>query len=427
MGKADYSPTPSSFPVPDLLAQFTAFNANYTAELADLTSSLKAAYATFGALAQQHPSAITTCAVQRFTECKLQLATTANFSLGWTILREIQLLLAAPPDTWPDDGQSPVDGGWGTCYHAFHWRLEASYDAIADLADQGLAPALPVTLFDRVNSPAALLAWLRAQTHVDIARTGTNTVVAANDGNADLLRLIHKQLPATYAWHPGLWDALTNFTLHEWRDGASGAWGPTYAMPGGGPSLTVPDLSTTFHIAKYYSEYGISVGGWDELAATVVGLVGVPFPWGQLLPGGSPWNHNLYDTATLFALAWPTASPAARAAMAAQSATWLNFTLSTLQEDGAWPRSEYDETAETAQYYGASALARFGFFNESACFWQPTPSSCHLGRSRKARSTIYDTVAASMLGKLAASHGKGSYYTSALDAIGLTIPLELRG
>ena len=418
---------PVGFPVPDLQAQFITFNANYTAEVAALTSSLHSAFTTFGALAAQHPDANTTCVVQRFTECKLQIATSANFSLGWAILGEIEQQLASPPDTWPGDSQSPRDGGWGTCYRQFYLRLEATYDAISDLTDQGQLPEFPITLFDGVNSPALLLAWLREQINVDVPRTGYNTVIVANDGNSNLLRLIHKQLPATYAWHPGLWDALANFTLREWRDETSGAWGPSYSVAGG--SLRVPDLSTTFHIAKYYGEYGVDVGLWDELAVTTVALVGVPFPWGQLMPDGTPLNHNLYDTATLFSLAWPSAAAPARAAMAAQAETWLNFTLTTLRGDGSWPTTRYDETGETAQYYGAGALAKFGFLNDSACFWSTaSPPACRVGRSRKARSAVYDSIAAHMFGKLAANHGRGSQYISALATdLGLTIPLGLRG
>jgi hypothetical protein len=98
----------AAFAVPDLKAQFTAFNSNYTAELDDLTDSLRKAYAAFIELVQKCPRANTTCAIQRFTECKLQIATTANFSLGWTILEEIQMLLRSPAADWPDDGQSPV-------------------------------------------------------------------------------------------------------------------------------------------------------------------------------------------------------------------------------------------------------------------------------------------------------------------------------
>jgi hypothetical protein len=421
---ASAAPPPARFPVPDVKKQFIAFNANYTAEAAALTAARRAAFARFEALAAAHPSAETACALQRLTECKLQIVTAANFSLGWTIMGEIDLLLAAPPSAWPGDRQSPVDGGWGTCYHGFYLRVEATYDAILALAGHGLAPPLPVTFFDPINSAPALLACLRALTNIDIARSGRDTVIAANTVNSNVLRLLHKQLPTTYKWQPGLGAALRNFTFAEWRGAASGAWGPTYAVAGGG-SLCVPDLSTTFHITKYYTEYGVDVGRWPALAQTTVDLVGVPFPWGQFTREGIPFNHNLYDTATLFRHAWP-AAPAVRPAMAAQAAEWLNFTLATLGADGAWARTAYDDSYETAQYFGTGVLQQLGFFN-TTCFWAAANATrCHGGRSGKARSTAYDSIAANLFGKLAASHGKGGDYTSALAKLGLDIPEQLQ-
>jgi hypothetical protein len=80
-----------------------------------------------------------------------------------------------------------------------------------------------------------------------------------------------------------------------------------------------------------------------------------------------------------------------------------------------------------SQYFGACTLQMFGFFNSSACFWsEDSPAECRLGRSHKAQSVVYDSIAANMFGKLAAQYGKGSYYISALQTLGLYIPLQLR-
>jgi hypothetical protein len=204
-----------------------------------------------------------------------------------------------------------------------------------------------------------LLSWFRSLININIIERGSNTVIAANDGNSNLLRLIHKQLPTTYTWHPELFRSLKNFTLYEWRNSTSGMWGPSYSMPDGS-MLQVPDLSTTFHIAKYYNEFGFDVGLWPELGQSTVDLVGVPFPWGQFTREGTPFNHNLYDTATLFALAWPASSAASRAAIAAQSRSWLNYTLSILQGDGSWPKTVYDDTEETAQV--GICMCEYGHF-----------------------------------------------------------------
>ena len=419
------------FPVPDLVQDFTSFNPNYLAELANLTTALTAAFTTFEVLAATHPNAHTSCITNRMNECELQIVQTANFTLGWIIMQEVQAQLATPPETWPaDDAQSPVDGGWGQCYHGLYLRIEATYDAIMNLMDQGLTPAIPVTLFDQLNSPQQLLDHLRDLVDVDIAETGANTVIAANTINSNILRLVHKQLPSNYVWHTGLWDALYDYTFQEWRDPASGAWGPWYVRPNGS-KYSVPDLSTTFHIAKYYGQdFGYSLGLLSELGNTVVDLVEVPFPWGQLTAQGIPFTHNLYDTAQLFMQSWPAATPSVRAAMAAQSYRWLNFTMSILdEEDGGWPKTAYDDTYETAQYFGVGTLSLFGFFNASACFWSEYAESadaCRLGRSYEERRVIYDKLAHNMFKKLANNGGSGSDYYDTLEKLGLVIPLSMR-
>ena len=417
------------FPVPNLQEQFKAYNPNYAEELANFTGALTVAYEKFAAIEAQHPSASTTCLIQRFTEAKMQVVSTANFRLGWTIMDEIEQQLATPPETWPvGDSQSPVDGGWGRCYHSFDWRLEATEGAVAALAEQGRLPAIPVTLLDQVNSPSLLLERLRSLVNVDILTSGVDTVVAANQVNSNLCRMIYRQQPSNYPWHPDLFRTLANYTLHEWRNRTSGYWGPTYAMADG-RRLQVPDLSTTFHNTKYYAAFGIDVGLWNELAQTTVNLVLVPFPWGQYTREGLPFNHNLYDTAQLFMQAWPAASPTVRAAMSAQSKRFLNFSLTMVEAsgDGSFPMTHYDESAQTAMYFGVGTLQLFGFFDAKACFWsQEDPSACLVGRSYEQRRVLYDQMAASAFRKLADSHGEGSDYIDALGKMGIVVPMPMR-
>lgn len=421
------------FPVPDISQQFKAFNPNYEVEKANFTAALEASYYAFETIVATHPGTVTTCMIQRLTQAKLQLLQTANFSLGWIIMAEIKEQLATPPESWPDDGQSPVDGGWGLCYHGFNWRLEVTQGAVAALAEQGRVPAIPVTMLDQVNSPTALLECLRSNILSDVPRTGTNTYIAANQINSNLVRMIHRGRPANYAWHPALFSTLKDFTFNEWRNQTSGYWGPSYAMADGNV-LQVPDLSTTFHIVKYYTEFGIDMGMWTELAQTTVDLWDVPFPWGQNAgpapsPGvGVPFVHNMYDVATLFGLAWPGASHSARAAMAAQSQLLLNFTLSLIDDDGVFPTTPYSESVATEQYFGAGTLVKFGFFSAAACFWaaEAAPGACMSGYTYESRRVLYDRMAGAMLGALAANRGKGGDYYDALEGLGLVMPLEMR-
>ena len=428
-----YASAAPRFPVPDLQQQYEAFNPNYAAEKANLTAALKDAYTSFEMIVAAHPGVVTTCMIQRLTQAKLQIIQTANFSLGWTIMAEIDQQLTTPPQSWPDDGQSPVDGGWGNCFHGFNWRLEATQGAVAALAEQGRVPAIPVTMLDQVNNPSLLLECLRSNILSDVLRTGTNTYIAANQINSNLVRMIHRRRPTNYAWHPDLFSTLSNFTFNEWRNTTSGYWGPSYAMADGAV-LQVPDLSTTFHTVKYYTEFGIDVGMWAELAQTTVDLWDVPFPWGQNAgpapsPGvGVPFVHNMFDVATLFGLAWPGASFSARAAMAAQSQVLLNFTLALIGDDGVFPTTPYSESSATEQYFGSGTLRLFGFFSSSACFWssEAPPGACMAGYTYESRRVLYDKMASSMFGALAAKKGAGGEYYSALEGLGLVVPLDMR-
>jgi hypothetical protein len=194
--------------------------------------------------------------------------------------------------------------------------------------------------------------------------------------------------------------------------------------------LQVPDLSQTFHITKYFTEFGIDVGLWSELGQTTVDLVDVPFPWGQYGPDGTPYNHNLYDTAQLFMQSWPSSSPALRAAMAQQSRHFLNFSLSMVEGagNGAFPWSPYtDVSAESAMYFGTGTLKLFGYFDARDCFWSmEDPSECRVGRSYEQRRVLYDRMAANVFGKLADNSGAGDDYYDVLEKLGIPLPLPMR-
>jgi hypothetical protein len=189
-------------------------------------------------------------------------------------------------------------------------------------------------------------------------------------------------------------------------------------------------MSQTFHITKYFTEFGIDVGLWSELGQTTVDLVDVPFPWGQYAPDGTPYNHNLYDTAQLFMQSWPASSPAVRAAMAKQSRHFLNFSLSMVEGagNGAFPWSPYtDVSAESAMYFGTGTLKLFGYFDARDCFWSmEDPSECLVGRSYEQRRVLYDRMAASVFGKLADNNGAGDDYYGVLDKLGIPLPLPMR-
>ena len=107
----------------------------------------------------------------------------------------------------------------------------------------------------------------------------------------------------------------------------------------------------------------------EKVVATALAIKDLDFPAGWLLRG-KHWDHLNMDVAELFRLGWPSASEAQKKAIAFELNNLLHWCLTeSLQPDGSFKFVEGDNSKEEGTYYGASFLARIGFFDKSKRFW----------------------------------------------------------
>jgi hypothetical protein len=257
------------------------------------------------------------------------------------------------------------------------------------------------------------------------------------------MRLILKGWPTNYVWTNGMKETLINYLLQVLRgecfpirgvcrlfswtsvDNTTGCWGSTYILSeDNGSIITVPDLSTTFHIATYLSNANVNMSGhWNELAAIVLQMQdSIPYPFGSITPPnlGQPlWNHNAYDIASLFSIVWPYVNESLRDSMASQLSKFINTTLGMLQPGGSWPLTIYDDSPETAEYFGVALLAVSGYFEPATkCFWSANDTAfCR--PSLPDPLVVTDQIASYIFHQLAKQGGAGTYYHSALQMMGL--------
>ncbi len=82
------------------------------------------------------------------------------------------------------------------------------------------------------------------------------------------------------------------------------------------------------------------------------------------------WNHDNMDVVALFHLGWAQVSAAHQKAIAAEIDHMLTWCLhDSLQPVGSFKVNIADGSLEDAEYYGASFLARVGFFDPAQRFW----------------------------------------------------------
>src|SRR5206468_12601997 len=116
------------------------------------------------------------------------------------------------------------------------------------------------------------------------------------------------------------------------------------------------------------------------------------------------------DVAELFRLGWPHASDEQKAAMSEQIEKMRRWCLDkSLQKDGSFAPMVGDGSIEEGTYYGASFLARIGYFDKSKRFW----TSAEFPESESVRTRILSFVEKH---KRAGATG-GVYYQGVLDEL----------
>jgi hypothetical protein len=346
------------------------------------------------------------CSHQLLSEARWRLASTADWPEIQAELDRLARLVARPETDRSPDAQDPIDGSWGRCSTAWFFRLDASYNRIAEMARSGEAPPHPPRFLDRVNDPRRLQEYLSSVAVSDIAHEGIDHRRELNIALADLMRLILRNKPAGYHWDPRLKARLMSLILGPLRDPATGFWGETYRR--GTASIRVPDVGVTFHVIRYL--HG-NVPDWPKVIDTLLAIKRLRYPQGWMR-GDSFLAHDLYDVAALFHLGWAHATEPQRAAMRIEIAAMLDWCLShTVRPDGSIVVMPGDDSVEAATYFAISLLHEVGYFDHANRFWTTGQFPAAPALAAKLRSRIAAALASGAGGE------GGGYYRSALEKL----------
>ena len=378
------------------LEEFTRFNPQYQAMKAARVERLRA----LAAEVRKREAARqkTACSYQILWELKLLVTLTADFDTVDRRLRDLESSLAHPEREGIAETQNPEDGSWGRCFEGWPLKLMASYEHYGDSA------GAPFRFLDRVNSPEKLTGYLTSLATSDIAKTGVDHTYDLNESLSDLMRLILRDRPKGYAWHPRLKDTLMDLLLNRLRNPETGWWGERYARDGG--MKFVDDLSMTFHTVNYLDG---EVPDMRKVIETTLAVKDVNAPAGWLYEGAY-WNHNNMDVAVLFRYGWREADERQRAAMKTELGKMLRWCLAeSLQPDGSFKPIAPDASLEEANYFGAVFLARIGYFDRGKRFW----TDADFPDANAARQRIVENVRK----HIATGGAGGGYYKSVLEEL----------
>jgi hypothetical protein len=341
--------------------EFTAFDPHYAEEKATRIQKARAYYATVRQREAANQS--TSCSHQILWELKALLTQTADFKLIDQRLADLDFSLAHPDNESAAGQQDPTDGSWGRCHSQWYCKLDASTEKLLKAGRKQRGLAVEPHFLDRVNAPDKLSDYLTSLSVSDVPRTGVDHLLEFNLSIADLMRLILRDRPQGYPWDPRLRATLRHL-LYQFRNPATGWWGERYVRDG--HVVFVDDLSTTFHIVSYL--HG-QVPDMRRVIDTTLAVKDLDYPVGWLFKG-QYWNHNNMDVVTLFKAGWAHASPSQKQAMAVEIDKMLRWCLTeSLQPDGSFKPVVADGSLEEGESYGASFLARIGYFDKQERFW----------------------------------------------------------
>ncbi len=346
------------------------------------------------------------CSHQILNEISWLLGYTANFEAVDHRLKDLQATLSDPKLELAASEQDPADGSWGRCYTEWFFKLDASFDHLRQLAEDGQRPKYQLRFLDRINSPEKLNTYLTSVSISDIAHTGIDHRREFNESLADLLRLILHGVPPGYKLDPQLKPAILKLILQDFRNPATGWWGERYVRDGG--LKFVDDISITFHVVRYLDG---DVPDLGKVGETALVLKDLEYHVGWL-EDGHYTNHNNMDAVVLFKYAWPSMKSGQKSALAVVIRKMLDWCLSdSLQTNGSFKlNSDDQDSAEEQTYFGVAFLSRAGFFDKPERFW--TTESFPQAAEIKHRITTY------VLQHQGNGGAGGEYYHRALELLG---------
>jgi hypothetical protein len=301
------------------------------------------------------------CSHRIVTEIRWLMGSTVDIDRIDARLNDLRSSLQHPELESKARERDPVDGSWGHCYTEWFFRLDGSYDGHFSNGEGGGN----IPLLDRVNSPEKLTDYVKSISISDVAHNGVNHRREMNEALSTLIRLIMRDAPRGYPWHPQLKATLRDLLLNQLRNPRTGWWGERYVRSGG--TEFVDDLSMTFHIVSYL--HG-DVPDLDKVASTLLALKDLEYPIGWLEDRHYVNHHNM-DVVVLFRYAWPFMNESQKREASAQIARMLQWCLrESALPDGSFRRSTGgDDSVEEGEYFGVAFLARAGYFDPTRRFW----------------------------------------------------------
>lgn len=341
---------------------FIAFNPNFKEEHASrVTRTLALAKRMFE---EEAKGGKTTCGHQILFELESLLISSADFKDIDGRIHDLEASIGHPSSDKPD-----ADGMWGACYEEWYFKLYATYDHFEAQAGEDPVPHPLRHFLERVSTPGKLTAYLDALSVSDVRHFGIDHEPEFNETVATLLQMIVRRKPENYTVDLALRDALLDRVLHRYRNPQTGFWGERYRRGSDAKDARedfTDDLSLTFHVVSYLKG---KVPEMPRFLDTTLAVRDLDYPAGWLWKGQF-WNHNNMDVVALFHYGWTEASDSQRKAMASEIDRMLRWCLTdSLQPDGSFKVNIADASLEDAEYYGASFLARIGFFDPAQRFW----------------------------------------------------------
>lgn len=293
---------------------------------------------------------------QALTEFRWRLEYNGNEPEARSSWAGVELLAAAGdvPGVQLQDG----DGSHGRYSTAWFLKLDAS----TDLFLEDTVPVIAPRFLDQVNDPGRLEAYLWSLVVSRPEIDGVDRRKELNFVTADLLRLILRERPLGYRWHPRLARVIQRFIV-DWQDPATGFFGPEYEI--GDAHFRCPDLSMTFHVARYLDG---AIGHWPELIDTLLAIRDDPYPNGWLA-GDRLTAHHAYDVATLFSIGWPHLGNEARQRAGNEIAAMIDTLAGTAGDDPLAGTRTPNETVAESCYFLAAFLDVTGYFAPDRRFW----------------------------------------------------------
>jgi len=306
--------------------------------------------------------------------------------------------------------QSPADGAWGACYDEWFLKLDATIDALNQLADERKTPHYPLKFFARIEEPKDLRAYLDSLIVSNIAKTGTDhrDELGAVTGavsqmlfKAPLRHLISKSSTSIELSRQYVED-YRDF-LDSWQEPDTGYWGAWYRF---GPDLVrSKDLSLTFHAISYRKG---KANHWPQIIDTTLAIRPYEYPYGWM-HNGEYTHHNNYDVIKIFRYGWPHMSPQQKARVRSEIEAMLEWCLRMPMRGASLFAIDptFYSNISNYYYYGVSFLDEIGYLNKSRRFWtdRDFPEAADLCRKIKARLISLDLntpTAAAALTKLQA-------------------------